>query len=117
MTNKDKRIKELEDALFFCLPHAEFALQGQMFNKGIARARDVLNNKGKKRENHMTNKDKPRITGITSDGAMFSVSFPDGFDGQPEVTIKGLEFEGLNSQADCALALSNWFSDYSIKLN
>jgi hypothetical protein len=64
-----------------------------------------------------TNNDKPRITGVTSDGAMFSVSFPSGFDGKPEVLTKGLEFEGLNSLADCALALSNWFSDYSIKLN
>lgn len=34
--------KMLREALAFCVPHAEFALQGQMFNRGMANAREVL---------------------------------------------------------------------------
>ena len=34
---------ELKSCLEFCIPHAEFALQGQMFSKGMAASRDALN--------------------------------------------------------------------------
>jgi hypothetical protein len=34
--------KLLRAALEFCIPHAEFALQGQMFNKGMASARAAM---------------------------------------------------------------------------
>ncbi len=34
--------KMLREALAFCEPHADWALQGQMFNKGIAAAKKIL---------------------------------------------------------------------------
>jgi hypothetical protein len=37
---------ELKDGLAFCLPYAEWALQGQMFNKGIIEAKKLLENHG-----------------------------------------------------------------------
>jgi hypothetical protein len=40
------KIAELEISLCFCLPHADFALQGQMFNAGIIQAKKLLENEG-----------------------------------------------------------------------
>ena len=33
---------EFKEALSFCLPHAAWALQGQMFNKSIIQAKQLL---------------------------------------------------------------------------
>ena len=42
ITKLTEQNKLLREALAFCEPHADWALQGQMFNKGIAAAKKIL---------------------------------------------------------------------------